>query len=235
MSENSNKPKIISAVILIICAIVLFILSFFIFPKFIKNTPKETLPSTEWISWSNVVDNEDLGNTTQSQPIQPGIIETWKLDIDRINDILSEWKEGEDYEIIIPNKQFREDWRKEWDELERALDKSAKTVRIPADIIWWYLYIKLNKPLIYIEKIKTYQPLQIKQSKLQHWNRRLKTDESLYLNDYSEFLYTLDYIPVRNTAETDRLKFRGQDIKVGMIVGDDWWNYVEQMIFFRLR
>lgn len=156
-------------------------------------------------------------------------------DIDKVYGVLENWKPWVDYSIITPNQQNMKYSTSLEDDLKNYLANNIFSVTMPADIKWWYLYIKLKKPLKYMPTNKSYQPVTIKtniyfQQRLTYW--RLITQETLPIyQDNQEFLYDLSYVPVRGAKWSNRLAMKWKKVQIGWFVSDTQWNYIEKIIF----
>lgn len=158
-------------------------------------------------------------------------------DIDKVYGILETWKPWEDFSVISPKPQTMRYSTTVEDDFKQYLANNIYTVTMPKDIKWWYLYIKLRKPLKYMPNIGVYQPITLKtniyvDNRWVYW--RLDTTKSLWIyKDNQEFLYKLSDVPVRTTKHnhTSWLDMAWKQIQIWWFVSDTNGNYIENIIF----
>jgi len=155
--------------------------------------------------------------------------------INDVYNILEKWEGGKDYSIINLNKQNTHNGTQT--ELIKFLSTNIFSVKMPEDIVWWYLYIVLNKPLKYMSTLSMYQPVTLKTNIYEnnwwiYW--RLDTDKTLDVKiTTKEFLYDLKKIPIKTawSNASNRLSMKWENIQIWGFISDTEWNYIEKIVF----
>lgn len=187
------------------------------------NTP-DVQPITWWaFSWFQNWDDLDLEIS----------------DIDKVYSILENGNPWIDFSVISPKPQNITYSDQVEEAFKYYLSNNLNSLTIPSNVRWWWMYIKLHKPLKYLPSIPAYQPITLKtniyneNSRLIYW--RLDTSSSLpTYEENQEFLYNLTDVPVRvdkQPSTYDWLQKKWQQVIIGWFVSDTSWNYIEKIVF----
>jgi len=245
-NEDIKALKVIFYPILWILFVTLIFWKLFKIP-FFKDEPKEVIQIQTWntnevpIIWTN-----DISKLTWYIESWDNDVFSWvnldinvKIsDIDKVLSILENGEKWVDFSIITPQPQYIKYSSNVDSDFKNYLVNNIYSLTIPNDIKWWYLYIKLHKPLKYMSSIWVYQPITIKTNIYVNWwwvYGRLNTKNTLPIyEENKEFLYDLTKIPIR-TAKHNQTNWistmKWKLLKIWGFVSDTSWNYIENIIF----
>jgi hypothetical protein len=249
MVEKSNED--IRALKVIFYPVLWIFLIVFLFWK-IFNIPFFNSQDTWWDiqTWTMLTGiNLPVSWNTNDVSVITWIFQTWFdqltwidieiSDIDKVYSVLEKGTPWVDYSVISPRPQNTPYSSTMQDDFLNYLVNNIYTLKMPDNIEWWWLYIKLKKPLRYMANTKTFQPITIKtniyfQDRWTYW--RLITTKSLWVYmENQEFLYDLSNVPIRNAKWSNWLTMRWKNIQIGWFVSDTNGNYIEKIIFIWRR